>query len=355
MTTNEKILFKELCSFRHPLTTDFLKDASPELLGHLFYNRMQGIAYGQLKTSNSLNNVNREFKTSLAKAYEQNIIQNKSYRKCLEYISNILKNQSSKVVMLKGAYLCLHYPEGYRTSNDIDLLLAPEDVSTIGNILIKEGFKQGNIKNGQFIEATRKEIISSKMLRGETVPYIKEVNLPYLKYLEVDLNFSLDYKNSSSHILKDLLNNSITLVENGVELPLLNKTDFFIHLCVHLYKEATTLPWIEMKRDMTLYKYCDIYFLLSEMNAKDIKDMFIRAEKLGIAQICAYAILETSKLFLEIPYDATVLAFSQIVGDQAFMRRIIDPSKNKTYLYQTYDTETRFFLNNRLYDLKEEQ
>ena len=27
------------------------------------------------------------------------------------------------------------------------------------------------------------------MMRGETVPYIKEVDLPFMKYLEVDINF----------------------------------------------------------------------------------------------------------------------------------------------------------------------
>ena len=44
----------------------------------------------------------------------------------------------------------------------------------------------------------------------------------------------------------------------------LDDAGFFIHLCAHLYKEATTLPWIEMHRDMTLYKYCDIHMMLEE-------------------------------------------------------------------------------------------
>ena len=80
--------------------------------------------------------------------------------------------------MLKGAVLCKKYPKGYRTSNDIDLLVCPERVTQIGKALIKEGFRQGDIRNGTFIPASRKEIIESRMTRGETIPYIKEVNLP---------------------------------------------------------------------------------------------------------------------------------------------------------------------------------
>lgn len=102
--------------------------------------------------------------------------------------------------MLKGAYLCAHYPDGYRTSNDVDLLVLPKDVTTIGNLLARSGFRQGNIRNGEFIPATRQEIIESKMMRGETVPYIKEVDLTFMKFFKVDINFSLDYKNGNGNV-----------------------------------------------------------------------------------------------------------------------------------------------------------
>ena len=55
-----------------------------------------------------------------------------------------------------------------------------------------------------FIPAARREIIESRMTRGETVPYVKEVGLPGMRFLEVDINFSLDYKNSRDGILGSL-------------------------------------------------------------------------------------------------------------------------------------------------------
>ena len=101
------------------------------------------------------------------------------------------------------------------------------------------------------------------MTRGETVPYIKKVKFPEMQFLEVDINFSLDYKQGDTALLEEMMKNTVIEEKDGFCVRTLRRDDFFIHLCAHLYKEATTLPWVEMRRDMTLYKYCDIYMLLN--------------------------------------------------------------------------------------------
>lgn len=255
--------------------------------------------------------------------------------------------------MLKGAYLCGYYPEGYRTSNDIDLLVLPENVTKIGNALIKAGFKQGNIRSGEFIPALRKEIIESRMTRGETVPYIKQVNLPGMKYLEVDINFSLDYKNGDKDILKEILNRSYTRNAGSIKVPTLDRSDFFIHLCSHLYKEATTLPWIEMKRDMTLYKYCDIYMLLSDMNMAQTEEIFERAKELELDKICAFTVIQASKLFELQNEKAVDIANSIVKSDMDFIHKVISPKDKKTLVYTEKDIRKRFFADDRKKLLKE--
>lgn len=353
MNQNEILLFKELCKLKSDtFDKSLLEYATPKVLGHLFFNRMQGIAYHNLKRHALLGMVNREFRNSLKCAYEHNITRNNSFIICLSNLTKLLSTCNVNVAMLKGAYLCSHYPAGCRTSNDIDLLVLPNDVTVIGELLTKDGFKQGNIRNGEFIPATRKEIIESKMTRGETVPYIKQVDLPFMKYFEVDINFSLDYKNGETDTLDNILNNAHLVEENNILIPTLNKYDFFIHLCAHLYKEATTLPWIEMHRDMTLYKYCDIYMLIEEMSLEDLKNTFIRARELNMEKVCAYSILEASGLFDIDKYDAVKLAKGTLLDDPYFVLNIIDPKNKRTLRYQTYDVTTRFFMDDRTEDLK---
>lgn len=354
MKENEKKLFKELCSFKNDVYDEsLLVYATPSVLGQLFFNRMQGIAYGTLKKRNQLGEVNREFRTSLGGAYAQNLQKNHSYLNCVKMLSEIFASCGCPIAMLKGAYLCAYYPEGYRTSNDIDLLVLPQDVTVIGNLLTMEGFVRGNIRNGEFIPASRREIVESKMMRGETVPYIKEVNLPDMRFLEVDINFSLDYKSGDTDLLVDMLSKVSTKQVNDILIPTLEDSDFFLHLCAHLYKEATTYPWIAMRRDMTLYKYCDIYLLLSEMSEWAVNRLFDRAKELGLEKICAYAILETGELFdLKADY-ACMMARNTLKGSSDFCLRVVSPQDKKIYIYQTPDATSRLFMNDRTKDLKE--
>ena len=203
MTKTEKQLFFNLCSFISPDKDkiSLLLDegaATTELLGQLFANRMAGVAYGVLEKAELLSNVDREFRNSLKGAWMLNEKLNEDFFGCLNYLSTQLDTCGVNYALLKGAYLCAKYPVGYRTSNDIDVLVNSEDVGKVSTKLKLAGFKQGYIKNGKYVEATRQQIIESKMTRGETVPFIKEIKLPYIKYLEVDLNFSLDYKNGDS-------------------------------------------------------------------------------------------------------------------------------------------------------------
>ena len=110
MIQKEIRLFKELCKFKdNELDESLLEYATPEVLGHLFFNRMQGISYDTMKEKGMLGKVNREFRNSLAAAYEQNIYKNRSFIKCVEMVSDILSKCESKVALLKGAFLCPYY------------------------------------------------------------------------------------------------------------------------------------------------------------------------------------------------------------------------------------------------------
>lgn len=354
MEQKEQLLLKELCRFKSDTFDETLLEyATPHVLGQLFFNRMQGIAYGTLKRNELLGKVNREFRNSLKEAYEQNLKKNQSFKTCVKQIAELLMQCDCPVAMLKGAWLCSHYPKGYRTSNDIDLLLRPEDVTTVGRLLEKDGFGQGYVRNDVFIPATRREIITSKMMRGETVPYIKEVNLPGMKYLEVDINFSLDYKNGETDILEDMLRNVTIVKENGILIPTLSKEDFFIHLCAHLYKEATTFWWVKMHRDMTLYKYCDIYMLLCELSEAEVEQLFVRAKALGMEKICGYAVMEATGLFGISEGRAVEEARRVLYTDPDFIFRVVSPEDKKLYKYQTENVTERFFMRDRIKDLKE--
>ena len=180
-----------------------------------------------------------------------------------------------------------------------------------------------------------------------SVPYIKEINLPGMQFLEVDINFSLDYKPGDTDLLEEMMNNTLFVKLGDFRVHTLRADDFFVHLCSHLYKEATTLPWVEMMRDMTLYKYCDIYMLLNDADKEHIDFLFERAVKLGMEKVCAFAVLQMAELFkFKNPY-AVETATKALDTDQDFIHRIVSPKDKKELIFTERSVFERFFNDNR--------
>ena len=356
MTQKEKQLFFNLCSFVSP-NKDKIRGlieqgaATPELLGYLFSNRMAGVAYGVLEKTELLSSVDREFRNSLKGAWTLNEKLNADFFGCLNYLSTQLDACGIPYALLKGAYLCGKYPVGYRTSNDIDVLISHEDVGKVSTKLKLAGFKQGYLRNGKFAEATRQQIIESKMNRGETVPFIKEIKLPFIKYLEVDLNFSLDYKNSDNDNVRKMLERTQTVTVGDAKVRTLGPEDFLLHLCAHLYKEATTVPWIKMKRDMTFYKYCDIYMLISEMSEDEQDKLIAVAKSMDLEKEFSYC-LNSINTFFDMPNSN--LKFFITERNNEDLNDVIAPMDKKTLRYTEHDVGKRFFAKDRRKLLKEE-
>ena len=227
-------------------------------------------------------------------------------------------------------------------------MVRPEDISEIGDALKNAGFMQGYIKNDTFVPATRSEIIRSRVMNGETVPYIKEVNFPFMKYLEIDINFSLDYKNGDSANLSEMISRAKKITTKNTEIVTLDKYDFIIHLCEHLYKEATTMPWIKMKRDMTLYKYCDLYYLLQDFGEFDSLMLISRIKLTNTEDTCYYAIASTKYLFNNDCKAYNYFFRSIKPKDHRILERIENPSGAKPLFYKEKNIKKRFFSNNRV-------
>lgn len=352
MKQQEKELFFLLCDseMKHPQRLkQLLKEqyATPDMLGALFYNRMAGIAYYVLSQQNALSLVHREFRQSLAAAYTYNCKKNQSYQKGVQLVEQLLSGCQKEYALLKGAYLCSLYPPGCRTASDIDLLTENRNVSKIAKALTVGGFQQGHMENGTFIPATRQEIIASKMLRGETVPFIKSLSDPYLPYLEVDINFSLDYKNGNAKIVNRLIQKADQMDTLHGTITTLSSADFFIHLCQHLYKEATTYPWIAMQRDMTLYKFYDILYLLRRMTRQTIRNIVRQCKTCCLIPGVQYAIAASQSLWKEeTPAGQLLLA---LLGkpDATLLNRVIDPAGGQIFHYTEPSFEKRFWHKNR--------
>ena len=79
-----------------------------------------------------------------------------------------------------------------------------------------------------------------------------------------------------------------------------------------------------MKRDMTLYKYCDIYMLMRRMTERQITRLMCRAEALHMLDILCFAILQTAELFASANCIAVQRAAKAMLGREAFLQLITE-------------------------------
>ena len=104
---------------------------------------------------------------------------------------------------------------------------------------------------------------------------------------------------------------------------------------------------------MTLYKYCDLYFLLHDMTVENVDRCLAAAKKADLDKTCAFAIVQTAELFAHMNNYAVAQATAVLERDPEFVHTVISPAKKKTYVYMEKDVFTRFFAANRKKLLKE--
>jgi len=330
-----KLLFKLSDIFMKEEET-IISDNSIYLLGEICMNRVAGIVYKNLKKIKKFG-ATSEFVNSLRVIYEDNIEKNKRFAENVTYIAKLFEEEKFQYALLKGAILTTTlYESGCRTSNDIDILINESDISKCQNVLLNNGFIQGTYEEGHgIIPATRREILMSRMNYGETIPFVKLVDS---EPLEIDLNFSVDFKpQKDKDIVSMLIDETICISYNEVTLRTLNYEDFLIHLCCHLYKEATTLYWVEEKRDLTLYKFCDINLFLHSYSSPEFFERLIkRIKEFGVEKECYYTFYNSSIIY---PNLNDIKGFNECLkiiepNELDFMQQIINPENKRVYKYE---------------------
>jgi hypothetical protein len=195
------------------------------------------------------------------------IERNKAYFEELKTIRRILGDNQIFAVPTKGGWLIpnVYGDNGTRTIGDIDFLVLKADNKKIKSIMNENGYIQSEYDNN---ERELKHISKEKEILWRTrktnlFAFKKQVNNPYVGYFVFDFCFNLDLLND-----KDPIPEMISRLDTAQDgLTYLSDIDFFIHLCVHLYKEATDAVCILHSTDLNLIKFCDVReFVLQKMS-----------------------------------------------------------------------------------------
>ena len=212
-----------------------------------------------------------------------------------------LRDREIPVIVRKGPVLIevVYGDPGVRRMNDIDLLIGKDDVPRIKDALIEFGYEQGTTTaNRRRIEPYRREVKAAWNLWVDNLlPFIRITSDPHVRYHTVDICRNLFQPKAGYSVPTDeLFGRAVPFrVSAGTGLRL-SAEDFLIDLCAHLYKESTTLAYIEQGADLQLSKFLDIaeYCQRSAFDA----DVFLATvSRHGLAEPVYFSLRLTSKVY----------------------------------------------------------
>lgn len=98
-------------------------------------------------------------------------------------------------------------------------MVGVQDIDKVIAILKKEDFIQGEVREGELVPATKKEILFSRLNTYEIVPLIKRLDDSHLPFHEMDINFKLgndDVKGTAEKCWKILFYWLIMIIKLGL-------------------------------------------------------------------------------------------------------------------------------------------
>ncbi len=322
------------------------------LLGYLAINRVAGLAYSNIRKY-EYNIRSDQFLFALENIFNAQRERNQIMQKEIQKINFFLSERQIPYAFLKGSILTnILYQKGERVSNDIDILINSQSISEIEESLKKLEYYQGDydIKTGKIIKPTRREIVLRRMNWGETFPLVKIFDSKNaIKFLEVDLNFSLDWLPvDRNNAVENMLLKTIEYGDS--KLRSLCLEDFLIHLLMHIYKELILYFSVSVARDMEFYKFVDIVRFVNTYDAQiDWKYFSERVKAFELSEGIYTALYYVKLLFAEyLPLHTIELILNDMIKDGIQLKDdILDYEKKVKYKYAGTISE-RLFDTSRL-------
>lgn len=330
------------------------------ILGYLSYHRVAGLAYEKI---NNLNIRLLDFPVFFATYMinEAQKIRTIEQNKWIQKISEELICNNIRHAFLKGAVLSNSlFSYGSRASNDIDILINKKNIDDVTLILNKLGFIQGKYEYKKNIiqAATPEEINTCINTIGETIPFIKLSDIPTMKTIDVDINFSLDWNpNIDEKTIKLFLDNTILIKDNfNNSFYSLDYKHNFIELCMHLYKDSALIDIIQKRKVLDLYKFVDIYYFIKKYyDYLNIDELYGEIEKNGLEKYVYFAVSYVTKLFPDSKNEKIYKLLNKLNQDDQILNTIFDQYNPEIKMTTDTDYIERVFSYNLINNYKGEK
>lgn len=191
-----------------------------------------------------------------------------SFRREYMRLRSAFADRNLTALPRKGIYLAWAvYPDpSWRAMGDVDFLVRREDTDALRTVMHELGYQQGSLSpDYRRVTPITREVEAFWLLNaGSTPAFLRPVADPALDVLAVDLRYHIaEPAMKKDFAMQQIFARSRTAWVHGRQTELASREDFFLDVCVHLYREAVTLTAIEAQKDIRLHKYVDVAELLA--------------------------------------------------------------------------------------------
>ncbi|MFC4015600.1 nucleotidyltransferase family protein [Nonomuraea purpurea] len=233
-------------------------------------------------------------------------------------LAGLLRGKGIDVAVRKGAYLtpAVYKDAGLRPMNDIDLFVTRAAAEEVAEALQDEGYQAGRLDSRAEVQPfSRRQSLFWNVHVNNLPPYHRPYGDRCLPAITVDVCFDLFLPASGCDLPAESLLAAASLVEvEGGSVPVLRAEHFLIDVAAHLYKESTTLRYIERGKHQRLLQYVDIAAVVRAHEGLDWDLLVATAERAGAAKHVYFALANAERLYPSTA-PASVLADLAHAGD----------------------------------------
>jgi hypothetical protein len=201
----------------------------------------------------------------------------------------------------KGAALDLQVfaDLGARQSNDLDLLIDRPEVTRFAKVVEPLGYVQGNLRsNGSVEPYSRRAQLYWATRINNSLPFIKASGTIEVDHFKLDPCHDITQRASAATVPNvDLFERSVPLTIGGVPARTLDAIDHLLDQCLHLYKEATALYYLESGKGLRLRQLADVATLARAWPVARWDDLVSRAQGYAAAAEIYYTLHFTALIF----------------------------------------------------------
>jgi hypothetical protein len=189
---------------------------------------------------------------------DRNLVQHAEYARVLR----ALNEAHIPYLVRKGPVLDTHVFNdlGVRQSSDLDLLVDRRDVEQISALLEPCGYRQGKVHvDGTIQPYSRRAQIHWRTYLNNSLPFVKYAGTIEVDHFKIDLCHEIVQKKSGAAVpTVDLFERARRLDICGVASAAMSEIDQLLDLCLHLYKEATVLYYLDAGKGLRVRQLLDI-------------------------------------------------------------------------------------------------